>query len=211
MNCNLCGLTCDLGPQDRQEGCSWEGGLLGASVMGGYESTPGNGFGALDDCTSYGFSMCEFCLDWLFEQFRVPVKVQDVHIDDPDAWRPAAKRVTEDEWRTYKHEFFAEKNRRDAARRGLPPPPKIPFPTTPAQQEDLKGIMSYLRELFYNTVDRDPGFELVEKAGKIAMTDQGVYDLLVMLRESVNHNDWSATLADVAAAVHDYESVPATK
>lgn len=207
MDCNLCGLTCDLGTQDRQDGPSWQGGLLGVSVMGGYESTPGNGCGALDDGTSYGFSLCEFCLDWLFEQFRVPVDVQDVHIDPTEAWRPAAQRVADDEWRTYKHEFFAEKNRRDAARKGLPPP-KIPFQTTAAELDDLRGLTSYLLELFGAD---DTGVVVLTKAAALAMTDQGVYDLLSLLRECVTNNDWAATWSEVEAVVRDYESTSKTK
>ncbi len=55
--CNMCGELCSLGPQRNK------GGLVNQTVDGNYDSTPGNGQGALDDCTSYRFSLCEFCLD----------------------------------------------------------------------------------------------------------------------------------------------------
>ena len=138
--CNLCGLTLVLGhPQSPATGPC---GLIDAQVIGGYESTPGNGDGALDDMTRYTFSLCEFCLDWLWERFQVPVKTDDpmrdyrlrqgetleeglermglVSLSDDDtprpAWRPATQRVTEDEWRKGRDEFYAERDRRAAAR-----------------------------------------------------------------------------------------------
>ena len=107
--CNLCGLTCNL------EG-SWDedGGLIKAVVQGGYNSTPGNGNGALDDSTSYQFSICEFCLDWLFEQFVIPVAASDNM--ESKVWKPAAERVAADDWRRMKNEFSTESTKREAAR-----------------------------------------------------------------------------------------------
>jgi hypothetical protein len=139
VSCNLCGLSCVLG----SAGSPSRGphGLIDATVSGGYESTPGNGCGALDDMTRHRFSLCEWCLDWLFVQFKIPVAVDDpmndfvlregeTHDDglrrmgcvrlaghqDVPQWRPAAQRVAEDEWRSAKVEFAAEKKRRDVAR-----------------------------------------------------------------------------------------------
>lgn len=139
--CNLCGLSCLL-RSDSREPRSELGGLVDAEVLGGFESTPGNGRGALDDGVRYRFSLCEFCIDWLFGQFRIPVAV-DSYMDDccplpgetldetetrtggivkllrdplEQPWRPAAERVEADEWRRMKDEFRAEKARRDAAR-----------------------------------------------------------------------------------------------
>lgn len=109
--CNLCGLPCTLGTV--KSFLDHRAGLTLATVYGGYHSTPGNGFGALDDCNSYKFSLCEFCLDWLFSRFKVPVTVWD---DVPIVWRPAEQRVNEDEWRTYKSEFFELKEKHDKAR-----------------------------------------------------------------------------------------------
>lgn len=112
--CNLCGLSCML--YDR--GTPFElGGLIRKTVDGGYESTPGNGSGALDDMTGYTFSLCEFCLDWLFAQFVIPVALEDV--DNPEyreTWRPAAERVATDDWRRMKTEFRVEAERRALAR-----------------------------------------------------------------------------------------------
>ncbi len=105
--CNLCGLTCSLGVSphiDRR------GGLIEATISGGYESTPGNGYGALDDMTWYKFSLCEFCLDWLFSQFKIPVSTGEpgtlAEVVPP--WKPAAERVAEDKWRKWKTEFTFE-------------------------------------------------------------------------------------------------------
>jgi hypothetical protein len=107
------------------------GGLLRQIVRGGYSSTAGNGDGALDDGTSYRFSLCEFCLDWLFAQFKVPVETSDYSINfsedfsardtfdrDPvrEPWEPAHVRVARDEWRRGKEQFCEEAERRSIAR-----------------------------------------------------------------------------------------------
>jgi hypothetical protein len=110
--CNLCGLTCILNDRCRDYGC--EHGLLDVQVQGGYESTPGNGSGALDDTTFYTFSLCEFCLDWLFQQFKNPPKVYSGW--ELEVWRSALDRVNQDDWRTYKDEFFVEYERHNKAR-----------------------------------------------------------------------------------------------
>lgn len=113
--CNLCGLSCWL-----REGQHVElGGLIKATATGGYFSTPGNGVGALDDTVAYRFSLCEFCLDWLFGRFVVPVAVTDYMLDDTpvEAWKPAAERVAADDWRKMKQEFTDEAARRAAARK----------------------------------------------------------------------------------------------
>jgi hypothetical protein len=91
-------------------------GLIKAVVHGGYWSTPGNGDGALDDCTSYSFSICEFCLDWLFQRFTIPVARGGCSAASSDPYRPADQRVSEDDWRQQKAKFFAEFEKRNAAR-----------------------------------------------------------------------------------------------
>lgn len=127
VTCNWCGLSCALGPPECP---SYEmGGLINAIVRGGYSSTAGNGDGALDDMTSYRFSLCEFCLDWLFTQFRVPVEVSDYTFSDDlrgkdrfdvddvgPAWEPAVVRVAKDDWRSLKQRFCEEAERRAQAR-----------------------------------------------------------------------------------------------
>lgn len=136
--CNLCGLSCHFDEEHDKSAY----GLIDASVVGGYPSTPGNGRGALDDMVGYQFSLCEFCLDWLFSKFRLKVQTFDpmagrviqegesldeaiertggfvmlVERSTPKPWRPAEERVAQDEWRSMKEEFRAEKARRDAAR-----------------------------------------------------------------------------------------------
>ncbi len=113
--CNLCGLSCMLGYGHHQE----LGGLIEKTVVGGYESTPGNGDGALDDTIAYTFSICEFCLDWLFERFTIPVVIGSDNPNDVDfkeTWIPAAGRVAADDWRKMKQKFFDERARRKQAR-----------------------------------------------------------------------------------------------
>lgn len=115
--CNLCGLSCTVGKGSGGE--DRHGGLVKARVSGGYESTPGNGDGALDDCTSYGFDLCEWCCDWLFGQFKLPVRLGRYMGGDADGeppFRPAAQRVAEEDWRSQKDRFAAEYERRSAAR-----------------------------------------------------------------------------------------------
>lgn len=138
--CNLCGHSCWLGPPTEHQKT---GGLIDAKVCGDYESTPGNGYGALDDTERYRFSLCEFCLDWLFSKFQIPVTV-DYYMDDfcpqegesieeasvrndgfvklrrssepPPVWKPAAERVAMDDWRKMKKEFAEEAEKRARAR-----------------------------------------------------------------------------------------------
>ena len=91
------------------------GGLIDCEVVGGYNSTPGNGNGALDDMTGYRFSLCEFCLDHMFSQFRTPPKLigyicseEGVELEG-EVFRPAEQRVREDgEWRPMRESFYKE-------------------------------------------------------------------------------------------------------
>lgn len=112
--CNRCGLSCTLGTTADL------GGIIRYTVTGGYESTPGNGSGALDDLDGYTFSLCEFCLDWLFQTFVIPVDVCDYSDGQRSNFRPAARRVEEDDWRRMKDAFKAEHERRARARDGKP-------------------------------------------------------------------------------------------
>lgn len=114
--CNLCGESCEpdglvIGDPEYRFAPL---GLIDQKIQGGYESTPGNGYGALDDMTTYGFSLCEFCLDWLFTQFKLAPTVTYDTVSEP--WRPAEQRVTEDEWRKEKEIFFKEFKKRNEAR-----------------------------------------------------------------------------------------------
>lgn len=112
MNCNLCGLSCNLNSNHPS-------GLLFAEAVGGYDSTPGNGYGALDDGNVYTFSLCEFCLDWLFGKFRIPVTVRDYHTEEVQEWQPAEVRVRNDPSLDQKSclHFFSEKVKRDQIRK----------------------------------------------------------------------------------------------
>lgn len=114
-NCNWCGETCLLMDSGHHHVVtnSDRHGLIDAIVSGGYASTPGNGQGALDDCDTYQFSLCEFCLDHLFTQFKVPPQTGSyVGGGDESPFRPAAERVLNDDWRHDKDSFFAEAQRR---------------------------------------------------------------------------------------------------
>jgi hypothetical protein len=110
--CNMCGLSCLL-----EENAMGElSGLINQSVSGGYFSTPGNGVGALDDTTNYKFSLCEFCLDWLFSLCKIPPAISFYNdTNDKEEFRPARQRIAEDEWR--KETSFAEFRKRDEARK----------------------------------------------------------------------------------------------
>lgn len=112
----MCGLSCAL--RDDGHPCWGNHGLINQTVSGGYESTPGNGSGALDDATNYNFSLCEFCLDWLFQQFKVPVETSDyMSGGEIEPWRPASQRVSEDDWRKMKQKFQTEHDKRAMARK----------------------------------------------------------------------------------------------
>lgn len=111
--CNVCGLTCLLGEPSSGESSLRSpnsGGLERVTVRGNYDSTPGNGHGALDDCTSYSFSICEWCLDWLFTPDI------DGTPETAEEFRPTARRVADDDWRQAKDAFRAEFERRKEAR-----------------------------------------------------------------------------------------------
>lgn len=113
--CNLCGESCyftqdNRSADDKRFGSNY--GLIDCTVSGGYESTPGNGHGALDDLETYTFSMCEFCLDWLFKLFKIPPS-----LTDPDEkFVPAEVRVKNEDWRRQKRLFAECYGRRELAR-----------------------------------------------------------------------------------------------
>lgn len=106
VRCNLCGEPCG---HVVSSGALYEMGLIRCTVSGGFEST------ALDDGATYTFSLCEFCLDWLFTQMRTPPVVGSYVGGDgepPGPFRPAAARVRE----VRKKAFFDESLRRQALR-----------------------------------------------------------------------------------------------
>lgn len=129
--CNMCGKSCAMDLMN--DGSYKENeGLLLAKVTGGYPSTPGNGDGALDDMDQYEFSLCEFCLDFLFSNFAIPPRVCEIGLKPPphvctgskddiierneEPFVPAEQRVMKDDWRRFKKEFFNRKLERDQAR-----------------------------------------------------------------------------------------------
>lgn len=117
--CNLCGLPCNL--QGNHCDTDDYGGLVEYSIRGNFDSTPGNGNGALDNMAQYTFSMCEFCLDWLFSQFKILPKVEYYQgflagWKETEKFRSAKERVENDDWRQFKNEFFVEFEKRNRAR-----------------------------------------------------------------------------------------------
>jgi len=93
-------------------------GLINQIVSGGYNSTPGNGDGALDDTTNYKFSLCEFCLDFLFKNFKIlPGVSHYCGSSEPEEFRSAEERVANDDWRQQKDKFRLEYERRNSLRK----------------------------------------------------------------------------------------------
>lgn len=119
--CNHCGLSCVLADVPENYG------LVNAVVGGGYFSTAGNGNGTLDDNTNYKFSLCEYCLDHLFQQFSIPPKVFHMYGEE-ESFRPARMRIQEDEWRKDPIEAFDQEVERHAKGR-------VPFEYPPISEE----------------------------------------------------------------------------
>lgn len=117
--CNGCGLTTALPDYDGPKGqVEYEAGLIRAMADGGFSSTPGNGWGALDDTTHYVFSLCEFCCDALMATFVIPPVVRsNFGHDPPEPFRPAAERVREDAWRKGHRAAFEQESAKRAALR----------------------------------------------------------------------------------------------
>lgn len=107
--CNMCGLSCEL--SDSHGG---NYGLIEAMATGGYFSTPG--YGALDDVVHYAFSLCEFCLDFIFSNFVIPPLTRCHLESEPHNFIPAKDRVLNDSWRKMKEEFLFRKLERDLNR-----------------------------------------------------------------------------------------------
>lgn len=131
----MCGLTTKLPDHNKSFDHEYFYGLIDADVMGGYESTPGNGSGALDDMTSYHFSLCEFCLDHLFSNFVIPPKC--FNGDIPEAFIPAAQQIKEDHWRDDGKTFFKEQRKRAKARKN-----KYVYPATDPNILEWKKLSS---------------------------------------------------------------------
>lgn len=117
--CNGCGLTTALPDYDGPKGqVEYEAGLIRAMADGGFSSTPGNGWGALDDTTHYVFSLCEFCCDALMATFVIPPVVRgNFGNDPPEPFRPASDRVREDAWRKGHRAAFEQESAKRAALR----------------------------------------------------------------------------------------------
>lgn len=113
--CNLCGESCIVNNPHNKINI----GLINETVTGGFESTPGNGYGALDDCTQYQFSLCEFCLDYIFSNCVIPIKTSDREPFEPkdNPFIPATQRIFQDKWRRFKGESLNEIVKRNLKRK----------------------------------------------------------------------------------------------
>lgn len=66
--CNKCGKTCNKNFEDSKLNPDPYG-LIEVTVSGGFLSKP------LHDGNSYTFSLCEQCLQELFDNFKIPVEI----------------------------------------------------------------------------------------------------------------------------------------
>lgn len=118
--CNLCSLPCAFDTEIEPSARGAYG--LGAVAQGHYQSSPGAGAGALDDGVAYSFNLCEWCLDWLFSNFRRPPSMHNYlgdcksKIDEP--YEPAELRARRRHEGDTLYAYFVEEHaRRRAARR----------------------------------------------------------------------------------------------
>lgn len=120
--CNMCGLECQIKFEQNgevtknSEICNSI--LSDFTVSGGYDSTPANGYGALDDGSTYTFSLCEFCLDNLFQKFKIAPKITSyMSYNGEEDFLPAETRVRMSAFnKENKKAFLEEQERRNKAR-----------------------------------------------------------------------------------------------
>lgn len=120
--CNMCGLESKI--RSEQDGEVNENSIIYNSILndfaanGGYDSTPANGYGALDDGSTYSFSLCEFCLDHLFQKFKIAPKITSyMNYNGEEEFLPAETRVRMSGFRKEnKKAFLEEQERRNKAR-----------------------------------------------------------------------------------------------
>lgn len=78
--CNMCGFDMSDGIYKDESNHDPNFGLRDAEVYGRYDSP------VLFDRTKCVFSLCEYCLVWLFESFAVPQTVIDLDGDNISTW-----------------------------------------------------------------------------------------------------------------------------
>lgn len=101
--CNLCGCGC--GDGFKKGPLNFNKGLIDATVTGGYSSP------IIPDMTSHTFSLCEYCVVWLFDVFLIKHKFTDLDPQDESS---------QAEWpyhRDRRSEPSDEEKRRDQIRR----------------------------------------------------------------------------------------------
>lgn len=120
--CNMCGLECQIKFEENGEVNEnseiYNSILTDFAASGGYDSTPANGYGALDDGSNYSFSLCEFCLDHLFEKFKIAPKITSyMYYNGEEEFLPAETRVRMSGFsKENKKAFLEEQERRNKAR-----------------------------------------------------------------------------------------------
>lgn len=72
IKCNKCGETCQKGSAESPDYY----GLIEPEISAGYYSTH------LSDGCTYSFSLCERCLDDLFQSFKLPVSRDSIWPED---------------------------------------------------------------------------------------------------------------------------------
>lgn len=104
--CNMCGESTILALEPVVD----IGGLDNCEVIGGYFSS------ALEDCSKYKFSICEFCLDYLFERFKIPPKIFCTIDGDYRKFTTAKERFQTSNQKKLATEFFEEYEKRNKVR-----------------------------------------------------------------------------------------------
>lgn len=117
--CNLCGECCHIKKSDESRHPFEKGyaelSVLNVNIMGGYDSTPYNGDGALDDMSEYHFSLCEFCIDHLMQNMKIPPTVICRIDNKEEKFVPAKERIKNSEMTS--QNSLEEIEKRDVARK----------------------------------------------------------------------------------------------
>jgi len=189
VTCNVCGHSLQLEPNTPRVG------LVDAEVQGSFHSTPGNGAGALDDCTKYKFSVCEFCLDWLFTKCLIPPEVEDIHgdPDTPARWRPAGQRVVEDSWRTQKLRYSDEALVREMSRPGYKKMTTVERSHSSSDSRCFLMADEPIEECWDEIrPSREPGTkEIPETQSSLSTTEKAEYCTLIAFRFLNNTPNWT--------------------
>lgn len=116
--CNMCSMTLYMEPGHSSGMADFNHGLVEAKVIGQYMSPI---HGGLNDLQDYTFSLCEFCLNHLFQKFVIPPDVNFHCPNEKGFFTPKEKYVKNlvERSNTYSHWFdnFIEKERIRSSKR----------------------------------------------------------------------------------------------